>query len=777
MYDGEKMIDNTKVNIRRIIIGVIILLIALLLLVSVSVEINLIIEDYRVLKEADLTFWQILRIDFPENIKNPIGTFGAFFSYWLIYIFGKFFSISLLLGIGLLGFFSVFLKDEKHILWKTLFFVIFSFFFNLLLFIINEETIVQAGIVPLSVYVFFNSIFNSTGTAIISIVVIIACLLIIFEVENVKIFFLFLGRMIANFFKFIFKKRKKKLPKIKREKREKIKPGKKEISPKIEPFVEESERSPNIIDHASSEDSEKELRVVKSIIPKRKLTQDKSEVPDEPTRFYEKPDVESFLNSVKTDKRDREEIEENIKIVSKILERKLAEFNVDAEVINVNIGPIITQYEIKPAPGVKVSKFHTLADDLALAIKAKSIRVQAPIPGRGLVGIEIPNINRDTIFMKDVMLSDQMKSADSILTIALGKDISGNPVVADLNIMPHLLIAGATGSGKSVCVNTIINCLLFRTIPDEVRMVLIDPKRIELSGYEGIPHLIQNVVTNNEDALAALEWGVSEMEKRYELFQKHKVRNLAGYNQEIKRLKELEEKGIEEVEEAEKIEDNVLPYIIIIVDEFADLMMTVGRDVERPITRLAQMARAIGIHLILATQRPSIKVITGIIKANFPSRIAFQVSSKIDSRVIIDANGAEKLLGKGDMLFLPPGKAMTERIHGAFISDSEIHNVVSYLKTQPKPEQEIKIIEDEQVGLEEFSYDDELFPEAAVAVVTANVASVSMLQRHFKIGYARAGRLVDMLERAGIIGPHVGSKSRDVLATEEDLKIYGYLKE
>ncbi|HHE37064.1 MAG TPA: hypothetical protein ENL20_00620, partial [Candidatus Cloacimonetes bacterium] len=436
MFNGVKMKDDTKVNIRRIIIGVIILLIALLLLVSVSVEINLIFEDYQILKEADLTFWQVLRIDLPEDIKNPIGTFGAFFSFWLIYIFGKFFSISLLLGIGLIGFFSVFLKDEKHIFWKTVFFVIFSFFFNLLLFIINEETIAQAGIVPLSVYNFFNSIFNSTGTAIISIVVIIACLLIIFEVENVKFFFFFLGRIVLNFFKLIFKKRKKKLPQIKKEKREKIKAGKKEISPQIEPFIEESERSPNIIDHASSENSDKERRVVKPIIPKRKLTQDRSEIPDEPTRFYEKPDVESFLNSIKTNKRDREEIEENIKIVSKILERKLAEFNVDAEVINVNIGPIITQYEIKPAPGVKVSKFHSLADDLALAIKAKSIRVQAPIPGRGLVGIEIPNINRDTIFLKDVMLSDQMKSADSILTIALGKDISGNPVVADLNIMP-----------------------------------------------------------------------------------------------------------------------------------------------------------------------------------------------------------------------------------------------------------------------------------------------------------------------------------------------------
>jgi len=417
---------------------------------------------------------------------------------------------------------------------------------------------------------------------------------------------------------------------------------------------------------------------------------------------------------------------------------------------------------------VKVSKFHSLVNDLALAIKAKSIRVQAPIPGRGLIGIEIPNIKRDTIFLKDIMLSEEMRSTDSVLAFALGKDISGNSVIADLAGMPHLLIAGATGSGKSVCVNTIINSLLFRATPEEVRLVLIDPKRIELSGYEGIPHLIQNVVTNNDNALAALNWGVVEMERRYELLQKYKVRNLAGYNREIKRLRT----------NGEEPEDSELPYIIIVVDEFADLMMTVGKDVERPITRLAQMARAIGVHLILATQRPSTKVITGIIKANFPSRIAFKVSTKIDSRVIIDANGAEKLLGKGDMLFLPPGKGTVERIHGAFISDTEIQNVVEYLRTQPKPEQDFKIIsDDEETELENFEYDDELFPEAAVAVVTAGNASVSMLQRHFKIGYARAGRLIDMLEQAGIIGPHVGSKSREVLATEEDLKIYGYLKD
>ncbi|MCK4696640.1 MAG: cell division protein FtsK, partial [Candidatus Cloacimonetes bacterium] len=506
-----------------------------------------------------------------------------------------------------------------------------------------------------------------------------------------------------------------------------------EKEPKIFPKIE-----PTIVDHAAekqfpiSEDKKQEIKT----IPK-KFVKPIPGSTSEPGQEYKIPDIETFLTSSKLSRRDIEETKENIKIVSTILIRKLSEFGVEAEVINVNIGPIITQYEIKPAPGVKVNKFNALADDLALAIKAISIRIQAPIPGRGLVGIEVPNINRDVIYLKDILLSDAMKSMKSKLAICLGKDIAGNSIVDDLSLMPHLLIAGATGSGKSVCVNTIITTFLFRTTPEEVRFILIDPKRIELSGYEGIPHLIQNVVTNNEDALQALNWSVHEMERRYDLLQKYAVKNLKAYNEKIDKLKK---KG-------EEPEDDKKPNIIIIVDELADLMMTIGREIERPITRLAQMARAIGIHLVLATQRPSIKVITGIIKANFPSRIAFQVSSKVDSRVIIDANGAEKLLGLGDMLFLPPGKGTTIRIHGAYILPPEVHNLVEYLRTQPKPEQDIEIISEEETSLEDFEYDDELFPEAAVAVVTADSASVSMLQRHFKIGYARAGRLIDMLER------------------------------
>jgi len=464
---------------------------------------------------------------------------------------------------------------------------------------------------------------------------------------------------------------------------------------------------------------------------------------------------------IKLSERERKEIENQIITTSQVLKSKLAEFGIEAEVKNVNIGPIITQYELEPAKGIKVSRFTSLADDLALAIKAKSIRVQAPIPGRGLIGIEIPNLARDMIYLKDLLLSEQMRQTTSKLAFGLGKDIAGKPIVADLAKMPHLLIAGATGSGKSVCINTIIMSLIMRTKPDELRLILIDPKRVELAGYNELPHLIGQVVTDADTALETFIWAVREMERRYEVLQEAKVRDIIGYNEKCREDEDLEP----------------LPYIIIIVDEFADLIMTSGKDIEMPITRLAQMSRAVGMHLILATQRPSIKVITGIIKANFPARIAFQVSSRVDSRVILDMIGAERLLGNGDMLFLPPGKALPERIHGAFVSDAEIARVCNFLATQPKPKQDFSLVIEKNEGVGFFDYDDELFPEAAKVVVSTGTASVSMLQRHFKIGYARAGRLIDLLERARIIGPHLGSKSRDVLATREDLIRIGVIDE
>jgi S-DNA-T family DNA segregation ATPase FtsK/SpoIIIE len=474
------------------------------------------------------------------------------------------------------------------------------------------------------------------------------------------------------------------------------------------------------------------------------------------------PSIEDFLESpVKLSERDRKEIESQILETSQILQSKLAEFGIEAEVRNVNIGPIITQYELEPAKGVKVSRFTSLADDLALAIKAKSIRVQAPIPGRGLIGIEIPNLTRDMIYLRDLLLCEEIRNSKNKLVFGLGKDIAGRPVVTDLAKMPHLLIAGATGSGKSVCINTIIMSLILRATPDDLRLILIDPKRVELAGYNDLPHLIGSVVTEPESALENMYWAVKEMERRYELLQEARVRDINGYNERAALDKDLEK----------------LPFIVIIVDEFADLIMTSGKDIELPITRLAQMARAVGIHIILATQRPSIKVITGIIKANFSARIAFQVSSRVDSRVILDTIGAERLLGSGDMLFMPPGKAIAERIHGAYVSDHEIARVCEFMSMQPKPRQEFNVTMEQEGELGVLDYDDELFPEAARVVVSANTASVSMLQRHFKIGYARAGRLIDLLERARIIGPHLGSKSRDVLATRDELIRLGLIRE
>ena len=457
------------------------------------------------------------------------------------------------------------------------------------------------------------------------------------------------------------------------------------------------------------------------------------------------------------DTRDITIDDENLKMKSKLVEKKLEDFGVRGAVTAISPGPVITTFEYKPAPGIKINKIVNLTDDLALALRAMSIRIAGQIPGKDTIGIEIPNADREIVRLKEIITSMDFEKAKSKLAICLGKDIVGNAVISDLNKMPHLLIAGATGAGKSVGLNTLICSLLYKVTPDEVKLIMVDPKRIELSTYDGIPHLITPVVTDAKKATNALFWAVREMEQRYERLSEKKVRNIKQYNQKIE--KETPAEGEAPAEP--------LPYIVVIIDELADLMMVAHRDVEVALTRLAQMARAAGIHLILATQRPSVDVLTGVIKANFPTRIAYQVSSKTDSRTILDANGAENLLGNGDMLFMPPGTAKVQRIHGAYISESEVSRIADFLRQQKPPEYDDAVIQTPagggEDGTDEEIEHDERYDDAVALVTKTGQASISMVQRHLRIGYNRAARIIETMEMEGVVGPSDGVKPRAVL--------------
>ncbi|QLK85891.1 DNA translocase FtsK [Staphylococcus sp. 17KM0847] len=434
----------------------------------------------------------------------------------------------------------------------------------------------------------------------------------------------------------------------------------------------------------------------------------------------------------------------------RLLETTLKNFGVNAKVTQIRVGPAVTQYEIQPAQGVKVSRIVNLHSDLALALAAKDIRIEAPIPGKSAVGIEVPNEQISLVTLKEVL--DEKFPTTNKLEVALGRDISGEPITAELDKMPHLLVAGSTGSGKSVCINGMITSILLNAKPHEVKLMMIDPKMVELNVYNGIPHLLTPVVTNPHKASQALEKVVGEMERRYDLFQHSGTRNIKGYNAYIERQNEaLDEKH------------PLLPYIVVIVDELADLMMVAGKDVETAITRITQMARAAGIHLIIATQRPSVDVITGLIKNNIPSRIAFAVGSQTDSRTIIDSGGAEKLLGKGDMLFIKNGGSTRTRVQGAFLSDSEVQKVVDYVVAQQQANYVKEMTPDAQVDTEVAESDDPLYKEAYLFVIEQQRASTSLLQRQFRIGYNRASRIMDDLERNQVIGPQKGSKPRQIL--------------
>ncbi len=537
--------------------------------------------------------------------------------------------------------------------------------------------------------------------------------------------------------------------------------GKKKNDASDEIVVEKSENSPDELENIFKEVQEEKEEKTKAVL---QLEHQTHTVDDE---NYEMPPVELLTQGAgKISKGSKKALTDT----ATKLQKTLYSFGVSAKVENVSVGPVITRYELKPAEGVRVSKIAKLSDDIALNLAAESIRIEAPIPGKQAVGIEIPNKEKETVPLRDIIDSDDFRDSKSKLTFALGKSVSGDNVITDIAKMPHVLIAGSTGSGKSVCINTLITSILYKAKPSEVKLIMVDPKVVELSVYNGIPHLLIPVVTDPKKAAGALAWAVQEMVNRYSLFAQKNVRDIKGYNAA------LEKEGNPET----------MPQIVIIVDELADLMMVSPKDVEDAICRLAQMARAAGMHLVIATQRPSVDVITGIIKANIPSRIAFAVSSQVDSRTILDSMGAEKLLGKGDMLFYPSGASKATRVQGAFISDGDVEKIVDFLKKDGETVYNEDILETIEKAnssdrdLEsENSEDDEADPflaDAIEAVIEIGSASASLIQRRFKVGYARAGRIIDQMEARGIISGYQGSKPREVLMSKErwqELKMSG----
>jgi S-DNA-T family DNA segregation ATPase FtsK/SpoIIIE len=470
----------------------------------------------------------------------------------------------------------------------------------------------------------------------------------------------------------------------------------------------------------------------------------------------------TLLDAPRTERKiDERELMES----ARLLEDKCREFAVDGSVVQIHPGPVVTTFEFKPDAGIKYSKITALAEDLSLAMQAESVLIDR-IPGKSTVGIQIPNLNRETISLRELLESDAYRRATSKLPMALGKTIHGEPYIADLTTMPHLLIAGSTGTGKSVGLNGMLTSVLYRSTPDELRLIMIDPKRLELGMYEDIPHLLTPVVVDPKQAANALRWAVREMEERYKVLAAQGVRNIEQFNRNVRAM--AEERGSKAMAEEDADLLRPLPFIIVVIDELADLMMVAGNEVEESICRLAQMARAVGIHLILATQRPSVDVITGLIKANLPARISFRVSSKTDSRTILDANGAEQLLGKGDMLFLPPASSRLVRLHGPYISEQESARLASFLRKQGKPVYNTSITEDEKGGPEAIEFEkDDLYDEAARIVVSGGQASISYLQRRLRIGFSRAARLVDMMEAEGLVSPGAGGKPREVLVPKD----------
>nr|WP_289037417.1 DNA translocase FtsK [uncultured Allobacillus sp.] len=613
-----------------------------------------------------------------------------------------------------------------------------------------DYSAIGAGMTGALLFVGSFYLLSGVGSKVVATFAIIFGIIMLTEKSIIDVIKGFFGKVQARFASMRDKRAERK------EAAEKEKEEKLEIENSYE--MTESESTPVIEDFQSVEPENVEPESME--IETNEWTENVEELPEEgeevmaltevENESYRLPSLQLLASPVNhSQQQEKSQIQSTVRK----LEQTFHSFGVKARVSKVHVGPAVTKYEVNPDIGVKVSKIVNLHDDLALALAARDIRIEAPIPGKSAIGIEVPNSEVAQVSLREVM-QPQMKP-ESKLLFGLGRDIAGESIASELNKMPHLLIAGATGSGKSVCVNGIITSILLRAKPHEVKMMMIDPKKVELNVYNGIPHLLAPVVTDPKKASKALKKIVSEMERRYDLFSETATRNIEGYNEHVDRVNE---------EEGENHPH--LPYIVVLIDELADLMMVASNEVEDAITRLAQMARAAGIHLIIATQRPSVDVITGVIKANIPSRIAFSVSSATDSRTILDGNGAEKLLGKGDMLFLPVGASKPTRIQGAFLSDEEVERVVDHCIAQQKAQyQEEMIPEETSTDMEEV--DDDLYDDAVQLIIEMQSASVSMLQRKFRVGYTRAARLIDAMEERGIVGPYEGSKPRKVLVSQQ----------
>ncbi len=708
--------------------------------------------------------------------ENYVGIFGAWFAFLLFMAIGasSYWLPLLIVGWGISCFFE---QQEKSLLIKTAASVVLMIAFSIILHmqtLVHPETFIArhnitgfGGVVGEKVTeAFLYPFFGIKGSSIAVVTAFTVSFLLITE-KRIFIVMEFIWKAILQIGEWLQTFQSKVILPISRRS---FIPTKAKSRRRFARDDEEEEDDEEYEEEEDDEEEEEE-KPRKSILSRLgkkapKINDLKEEAPEKKAEFnvamsdnlsnYKLPPINLLDDAPATKKKNDENLKEN----SAILESTLRDFGIDAEVVEVTRGPVITRYEIQLAPGIKVQKITNLQDDIALAMKAISLRILAPIPGKAAVGIEIPNKQASPVIMKELMLSPEFQNFKGQIPLVLGKDVEGNPVVTDLATMPHLLIAGATGAGKSVCVNSIILNILFYASPDDVKFLMVDPKMVEMTAYNVLPHLITPVITDPKKVPMGLAWVVSEMEHRYSVFARVGVRNIQSYN--TTPMKQKENPDPEGDPFPEKY-----PYIVVLIDELADLMMLAPTEVENAIMRLAQLSRAVGIHLILATQRPSVDVITGVIKANFPARISFQVSSRVDSRTILDSIGAERLIGRGDFLFLPPGSSKLIRAQGSWVKDKEINEVLAFIKDQGLQWEPRDIFEEaKQKSFANAADDDPLFEDAVQVIKETQQASVSIIQRRLRVGYTRAARLMDLLEARGIVGPHKGSKARDILVED-----------